>query len=134
VGLLAVGDSQDALADADERLTNHFADGVVVFGDENGLAAVEIEGRRGFRRLYPICDKEKLAGATCAGTQRTQRDSRFPKASFRCQDNYWYWKEESWWKTGGARAAPNWKSEEQNRYRNEPGRESGGEDFVDFRG
>jgi hypothetical protein len=55
-GLLAVGSSQDAVAEADEGLTNHFADGVVVFGDEDGLAAVKIEGRRGLRE--PRAERE----------------------------------------------------------------------------
>jgi hypothetical protein len=51
---------QDAIAEAHERLTNHFADGIVVFGDKDGLAAAETEGRR------------RLQG----GTARRQRDVR----------------------------------------------------------
>jgi hypothetical protein len=48
-GLLTVGGSQNTVAEADESLTNHLADGIVVFGDEDGLAAVKIESGRSFR-------------------------------------------------------------------------------------
>jgi hypothetical protein len=48
-GLLAVGGSQNTVVEADERLTNHFADGIVVFGDQDSLGTVKIEGRRGLR-------------------------------------------------------------------------------------
>lgn len=34
-------------------------------------------------QAVPICGKEKLERAICAGTQRTQRNSGFGKASFR---------------------------------------------------
>jgi hypothetical protein len=48
---------QDAIAEAYERLTNHFADGIVVFGDKDGLAAAETEGDAGSRE-QPRADRE----------------------------------------------------------------------------
>lgn len=47
--MFAIRGSQDAVAEGDEGLTNHFADGIVVFGDENGLTTVQTEGGRRFR-------------------------------------------------------------------------------------
>lgn len=64
-GLLAVGGSQNTVAEADDGLTDHFADGIVVFGDEDGLATLEIEsGRRlrgGTARRARPCSRQEAS-------------------------------------------------------------------------